>query len=341
MSYSLQDRILGSLVAAGMGDAMGAPTETYSRREIIAHFGGYVEKFEDPKDNPLVVGNITAEVTDDASQMFELAKAVAETGGHLTVEATARAIVRWSESYPKYYPRNAGPTTSRVIDDLRAGKDPVVLGQTGGFYGRGTSNGAAMRVAACGLCNPGDLDGAVNTAITSCVPTHGTQHAYSGAAAISAAIAEALTEQATVETVVEAAIYGCLKGEIIGEKEARPAYGPYCLPLLHRALAAVDGAENMEEAIIQLDRNIGCNVDIQPTVACAVALFKAARGDWKKTILGGANLGGDTDTVACIAGMIAGAFCGFAEIDQQWYRTFKAANPALDLEAVAAALAAL
>ena len=68
--------------------------------------------------------------------------------------------------------------------------------------------------------------------------------------------------------------------------------------------------------------------------ACAIAigLFAAADGDCTKTILGGANIGGDTDTLACIAGMLAGAYRGYHSLPKEWCEIFRQANPALDLE---------
>ena len=151
MSRNLHDRVLGSLLGAGIGDALGAPTEGMSAEEIADRFGSRVVDFEDGSDNYYALGNDVAEVTDDASQTYEMARAVAECRGRLTVDAAAQALVRWSESYPKYYPRNAGPTTSQVIEALRAGGDPVELGMLGRRFERGTSDGAAMRVAAAGL----------------------------------------------------------------------------------------------------------------------------------------------------------------------------------------------
>ena len=48
---------------------------------------------------------------------------------------------------------------------------------------------------------------------------------------------------------------------------------------------------------------------------------------WKKTILGGANIGGDTDTIACMAGMFAGAYRGAASIRLDWRKLFKRQIP--------------
>lgn len=330
--YDLHDKILGSLVTAGMGDALGAPSEAMSREEILERFGGPIEMFLECEDNPYSCGNLAGEVTDDASQMYEMAKAVIATDGELTVKAAADALLSWAHHYPRYYPKNAGPTMRYWVKEYEAGGDPVELGRIGKIYGRGISNGCAMRVAASGLCNPGDWDGAVKTAVTMTKVSHGTQHAYAGAAAVSCAIAEALKEEAQISHVLKAAIYGAKRGEEIGRKEARIAAGPSVLPRIMTAIECVYRADNEEQALKLLEEHVGCNGDIQPSTGLALGLFLAFDGDPVKTIQGGANIGGDTDTFACIAGMISGAYAGFSRLPSDWYETFKKANPKMDFE---------
>jgi len=332
--YSLYDRILGCLVTAGMGDAIGAPTEAMSREEISHKFGGRITTFVDGKDNIYALGNNLAEVTDDTSQMYEMAKAIIITKGNLTVRAAADALIAWSQKYPKYYPRNAGPTTSFVINELLAGKDPEETGKVGLIYGRGTSNGAAMRVASAGLVHPGNLEKAIETAVIMSKPSHATQHAFSGACAIACGIAEGITIQANVFSILKACMYGAKAGEEIGMKEARVAAGSNVSLKILKAIEVAINSENIEDAEIKIEREIGNDGSIQTSVAAAIGLFAAANGDPCSTILGGANIGGDTDTIACIAGMLAGAYSGFSSLPNEWYSIFKSANPDLDFESL-------
>lgn len=334
----LYDRVLGCLVTAGMGDGIGAPSEAMSRSEIVEKYGSRIETFIDGSDNEYALGNDIAEVTDDASQMYEMAKAIVKCGGDLTLQAAADALVAWSEGYPKYYPRNAGPTTSFVINDLKAGMDPVQIGMVGRVYGRGTSNGAAMRVAAAGLVHPGNWQGALDTAVVMSRPSHGTQHAFAGAAAIACGIAEALRAAPDVFAVAKACVWGAKRGEEIGLATARAASGTSQAPVILRAVKLALDSESMPEAEEKIERYVGNDGSIQVSVAAAIGLFAAAGGDPAKTILGGANIGGDTDTIACIAGMLAGAYKGFAALPDGWWDVFKKANPLLDFETVAGEL---
>lgn len=336
--YDLYDRVLGCLVTAAMGDAVGAPSEAYSREEILQKFGKRIDCFMEAGDNTYALGNRLGEVTDDGSQIYVFSQAVIKTKGNLTIQDAADAIVYWAEHYPRYYPRNAGPTTRFVVDELKAGKDPREVGLVGKVYNRGVSNGATMRVAAAGLCHPGDLDGAIDTAVTMTAPTHGTQHAYAAACAIACGIAEGITEYSSVHSILKACIYGAKRGEEIGMRDARHASGARILPKILQAVECALASSSMEEAERMIEETVGNDGDCRIGTSAAIGLFTAAAGDPIATILGGANIGGDTDTIACIAGTLAGAYSGFSALPKDWYETFKAANPDLDFEQIAAQL---
>ena len=333
--YSLYDRILGSLTVVGIGDAIGAPTEAMSRQEIEKKYVGRITTFMDGHDNPYALGNKIGEVTDDASQMYEMALAIAATGGKLTVEAAAEAIINWSRNFPKYYPRNAGPTTRSVIVEILAGKDPIEVGMIGGTYDRGTSNGAAMRVAAAGLAHPGDWAKAADTAITSCRPSHGTQHAFAGACAIACGISEAVTENAQISSILRACLYGAQQGHAAGIKTARKACGPTVYNRIMKAIEIGYAYVDMETAERRLEEEIGNDGSIQNSTAVAIGLFLAADGDPVKTVLGRANIGGDSDTIACIAGTLAGAYKGYEAIPLEWRQIFEQVNVQLKFKDVA------
>jgi ADP-ribosylglycohydrolase len=320
------------MYAAGIGDALGVPGEAYSKKEILDAIGCRIEKFYEPGDNIYGAGNVAGEVTDDTSQMYEMIKQIIATKGEFTVEAAAKGLINWTENWPKYYPRNAGPTMKSWTKEYLEGEDPLTLGMKGKAYGRGISDGCAMRVDGSGLLNPGDWDGAVQTAITMTSVSHGTQHAYSGACAIAVAIAEALTEDADVHSVVKAAIYGAKKGEEIGLQTARVAYGCRVLPKMLEAIKLGYSASTPEEAEKLIEDNIGATGDIQDAVAIVMGLIVANDGDVMNTLISCANFGGDTDTFACIAGQIVGALHGKSAIPSDFIKQFEEANPKLDFE---------
>ncbi len=329
-TYDLYDRIYGSLLTAALGDALGGPSETQSKTEILKNFGGRIETFYDglPYDR-----NALCEVTDDTSQMYEMGKAVIQTDGELTVEAAAAGIVSWADNYPRFYPRCAGPTTRYIVDALKAGEDPVELGKKGLQFQRGTSNGAVMRIAAAGLVNPGNWEGAVQTAVTMTKPSHGTQQAFSASSAVACAIAEAMTEHSTIHSVLRAAVYGARRGEEIGLKEGRIAPGGRVYTNLIEAIEIAFRSRDVEEVERMLDESVGANIcTARASVPITIGLFAANHGDGMGTIISCANVGGDTDTIGCMAGMIAGAFSGTSGLREDWCRQLKETNPDFDLE---------
>jgi len=63
--------------------------------------------------------------------------------------------------------------------------------------------------------------------------------------------------------------------------------------------------------------------DSRDTVSSALALFILAKGDPVKTVIYGANFGRDTDTIACMAGGVAGAYAGIEGFPKEWVEKVK------------------
>ncbi len=132
--------------------------------------------------------------------------------------------------------------------------------------------------------------------------------------------------------MVKACVYGAKRGEEIGLQKARIAAGARVLPKILRAVELAYLADGPEEAEVLLNDELGTDSSaIAQTCALAIGLFVAADGDSAGSILGGANIGGDTDTIACISGMLAGARNGYSALPEAWRALFRQANPDLDL----------
>jgi ADP-ribosylglycohydrolase len=326
-----------------MGDAMGAATEQWSTKDIYAHYGGPVRTFYKPPPDTFsgAGGNDLGQITDDTSQMYYLAQTLIQTGGNLTAEAWVDCLLRWAAESPHVV--NMGPTTRLVVEALRTGQDPYKVGLVGTSNRQttnmGATNGSAMRVAPVGLVHPGDIEGACQDALTTCLPSHNTQIAIAGACAISAGVAEALTEGADVFSVVRASLAGARRGEALSAQKARLVAGPSIVARIELAVSLALKARNLEEALASIEAYIGNSVNASESVPAAVGLFVFAAGDPLETIIAGTNIGNDTDTIATMAGALAGALRGFGAIPQDLYATFKTANEQeFDLEAMAQGL---
>ncbi len=77
--------------------------------------------------------------------------------------------------------------------------------------------------------------------------------------------------------------------------------------------------------------------DSRETVPVALALFFLAQGDPEQTIIYGANFGRDADTIASMAGAIAGAYAGAGALPEPWWDKVKTESPR-DHSAVARSL---
>ncbi|WP_147917139.1 ADP-ribosylglycohydrolase family protein [Ruania zhangjianzhongii] len=337
MTAQLLSAIHGSLAAACIADALGAPTEELSRAQIRTAFNGHVTEFHDPLPGaPYARGRSAAQITDDSSQMIMLTELLVRTGGALTPQDMAGLLVEWSKN-ENYYPHFAGPTTRAAIEQLAEGADPWQVGRSGTIMTQGASNGGAMRVAPVGLFHHGNPQAAVQTAFTTCVPSHNTTAGVAGAAAVAAAVADACREEATLTSVVRAAKAGAREGAELGRTQGRDVPGARIDRRIDRAVALAMTAESDEEAIDLIEGEIGVGLPAAEAVPAAIGFFVAAAGDPIRTAELAANAGGDSDTIGCMAASIAGAFSGIDAIDPATVTTVEQAN-GLDLHPLAQSL---
>lgn len=94
----------------------------------------------------------------------------------------------------------------------------------------------------------------------------------------------------------------------------------------------------LDQAVQDLADVVGAGLSAAEAVPAAIGLFVAASGDPWTTVVGGANIGDDTDTVACMAGAVAGALRGFSAVPLEKYHDVVTANQ-VDVDLVAHRLA--
>ena len=69
----------------------------------------------------------------------------------------------------------------------------------------------------------------------------------------------------------------------------------------------------------------------EEAVALALYCFLKYPNDYRKTVLRGANTNGDSDSVACIAGSISGAYLGIEAIPDDWIKRIEKSKHLEDL----------
>jgi ADP-ribosylglycohydrolase len=320
------------LEALAVGDALGMPTEFMTRRAIAARFaagGGLVDGLADPalfQNHP----NLRrAQVTDDTEQNVYLIK---EYVGSRRVDpdGTARALLRWARETGAEEKRYIGPSSLKALKAIEAGQDVAKTG-----FG-GTTCGAVMRAPAAALCAAAggwDLREAV---IASCLPTHNTSQALEAAMAYACALRAAL-QGAAMPDVLAAAAAGAAEGLAAAPYEACAASTADRVAHLGKV---VPGCGSPAELLDFLYGVLGTGLESGDVAAAAFGIFLYAEDDVWLAVRMGASTGGDTDTIAALAGALCAAFAGGHDIPRAVVDEVVRSN-GLDLEGLAVSLAGL
>ncbi len=329
----IADRIAGGIAGAMIGDALGALTETLTRGQIRASYGGWISDFVPNEHTPFGQHRTLGAITDDASLLLAMARSCLDGP---TLETVVRELLAWSE-HP-VYGQFCGPSTSRALARIKAGDDPAVVGLGTPESFTGASNGGGMKAAPAGWLHPGDVAAAARTAWLFCVPTHHTDLGVSGAGAIAGACAAAMQAGADVHAVVAGAIEGARVGQEWGRSEGRTVAGPDPVRRLSYAVDLARRAPDVETATDDLADFVGAGIAAMEAVPTAIALVVAADGDPVGTAVAAANIGDDTDTVGCMATAVAGTLRGLGAFPSEWVALVERVN-GVDIAAVARAFA--
>jgi len=333
-------KIYSGLLVAGIGDALGAPTEQYSMDDIRAlHGDAMLDRFVAPLPDTFAGANNgkIAEVTDDASQMYYLTRKLVDKGPSFTNEDWIACLVEWRETSPKA--GFMGPSTEALIDALKEGRDPTRFGLIGTSERKmthiGTTNGAAMRCAPIGMCFPGDFDATCAMTLKICLPSHDASVAIEAACAIACGTSAAMVSGATVDQVLDACRIGADKGRQLARAHARLEAGPRFIARMEMALRIAREAKDDRDLLERLEAEVGNSVMAAESVPCAIGIFAFADGDPWRVVTLSTNIGNDSDSIAAMAGAMAGVLSGHSTIPDAMVEQFLNANDDFDLTMMA------
>src|SRR5215472_14872324 len=292
-----RSRALGALYGLALGDALGMPTQSLPRAEIVARYGALVGGFHPgPAGHPLAAGLPAGSVTDDTEQAVLLARLVVAGRGEVDAAALARDLLAWEESMRARGSLDLlGPSTRQALAALAAGADAAEAGR------HGATNGAAMRVTPVGIATssrePRLLEDRV---VAASRLTHNTGVALAGAAAVGAGI-DGDPLPAAISRAVAAAASAARRGHWIA--------GADVAARITWATGLVAGLPK-HQVLDTVYRLVGTSLATQESVPAAFAVAAAVPGDpWLACRLA-ASLGGDCDTIAAMTGAICGASHG-------------------------------
>lgn len=289
----LFDKVLAVMLAGAAGNVMGSPVEDRDYPWIAERYG-VLEHILEPK---------RLDTEDDSAMAAMWAETYVRCQGRITPEDLAETFRARMAPHNFYY------DTQHAYNLLMGGLPPHACGHWNVVTGSGL-----MGSYPCGVYHAGDPSAAA---------ADGLELAYHyqrgfdvhAPAILCAATAEALREGATVETVLEAAVaaapaepqhyFGCVE-----RRDARAH--------LRRALKAVEGCGDVLAArdILYRDFLEYNGQDPWEVVTLTLAIFKVCGGDVWQAMVGGTNIGRDSDTISSQAALLSAALRGMAGVPQ-------------------------
>jgi ADP-ribosylglycohydrolase len=292
-------RARGALYGLAIGDALGMPTQLLSRREIAERWGGLLPGFEPaPPGHPIAAGMPAGAVTDDTEQAVLLGRLLVRGGGEVDPNELAAALVSWEHTMAERGSLDLlGPSTKRAVAAVMAGTPPEEAGATG------DTNGAAMRIAPVGIAFAPNL-ALVDHVVAASSVTHNTGLALAGAAAVAAAVSAGVSGAGIAGATALA-----VDAARIAADRGRWVAGADVAARIEWATGLVAGRTQAQAAEL-IYTLVGTSLATQESVPAAFAVLAAVPDDpWQACLLA-ASLGGDCDTIAAMAGAIAGACHG-------------------------------
>jgi ADP-ribosylglycohydrolase len=329
----LDRRSVGCLAGAAVGDALGGPTEGHSVHEIRTRYGGPVTGVVAPfyadwatrrPTSPYYKGD--GHVTDDTLMTRCLVSTYADRLDHLDAFDVAATLVPKLMEGLVWVPELERETVPLqriflaekwLVARLHYGHvDPREAGT-----GNMVNCGAAMYMAPVGIANAGDPGRAYAEAID-IAGAHQSSYGREAAGVFAAAVACAMDVRATVSAVVatctELARDGTRDAIVAVCETASGLSDPVEQADVLRAAVSPFDSVGPDYRQPHLDARRPSRTKSIEELPVALGLVVVAGGDYRRAVLGGVNYGRDSDSIATMAGAIAGALSGASCIPSPW-----------------------
>ncbi|MEU0847417.1 ADP-ribosylglycohydrolase family protein [Streptomyces flaveolus] len=337
---SLEERVTGALVGAAVGDALGGPVEGYSPEQILERHGGRIHGIVGPWNGdawrtarpiaPYHKGD--GHVTDDTLMTHALVRVYGTVRDHLDAYAVAEHLVPDLMTNPRWIPEleaDALPlqriflAEKWLVARIHYGHvDPREAG-TGNIV----NCGAAMYMAPVGLVNAADPARAYAEALD-VAGAHQSSYGREAAGVFAAAVAAACAPGATPETVLSACLSLAKDGtraaiEAVGEVASRHSEFESALAPLREAVAPYDTV-GPDYRAPSLGARRPSRLHAIEELPVALGMLLVSGGDYRHAVLGAVNYGRDCDSIATMAGALAGALG--SPVPEDWAKTVAEAS---------------
>lgn len=290
MQLTIADRVVACLRGIATGDAIGKQTEGLPHRDVLRWYPHGIRGFEGTPGSviPRYVGNTKrewriGETTDDTERTLAVACAIVaeQSVSHVRI---GREMLKCTKC--------VHPGVRSLWDFHQAG-DPTRIARAH------DGCGAAIRVAPVGVYYASDcMEDLVNGAREASISTHGGSMAIAAAAATAAAVSAAI-DGSSPRGIVGVAERAAALAESHWPSRSAPAFAT-AIRAVHDGLASLPAVRPGDVAARWFPNQ---PLTIVPLALGLATVLESA----EEAILLAANIGGDSDSVASIAGGILGA----------------------------------
>ncbi len=283
-------RLPGLLIGGAVGDALGLPAEGLSATRLRKWWPG-------PVRHRFLFGR--GMISDDTEHSFMTAQALLKSGGD--VDQFRRSLAWRMRWWFVALPAGVGFATARACIRLWLGVPP----EKAGVHSAG--NGPAMRSAILGAMWCRDPVRRRSFVEASTRLTHRDLRAETAALAVAEAAA-----------VITSGASSSPEHLFCRLHEVGTAGDTEWASLCNRMEAALTGGLTVDAFAISLGLEKGVTGYAYHTAPVALYAWLRHRGDFAATLESVIQCGGDTDTVATIAGALAGCDVGIDGIPAEW-----------------------
>lgn len=281
-------RLAGAAIGTMLGDALGMPVEGWPPERIRA-VHGRVER--------LLPGRLPAgSYTDDSQMMIAILETLAHRGRLDPAYLAGRFLALHQPE------RGYGRRIAEVMRRIAQGRSWEQVG------GDSWGNGGAMRVGVLGAVYPEDEATLLRAALDQCRVTHHHPQALAGAAALALGVGLACRLGARGENLRQDDFVAYLANRVEGV-DHRLASRLRAMPALERG----DQDQAREALVAAYARDVSA----AEAVPAALGAFLASESAPQAVTLA-VSLGGDADTIAAMAGSLAGARWRLEAWPQDW-----------------------
>ena len=291
--------IRGILTAYAVGDAMGMPTEFMTRAEISSQLG-FVDRLLEPSQSKNHPNLPKASITDDTEQVCALLEEYSKEDS-IDPYITARRLLRWMKESNAIEKGYIGPSSRMALEAIERGESPEKAGK------KGTTCGGVMRSPAAVLFAAARQRPLADCIRACLIPTHNNQLAMEPAMAYGYALHAAICGK-DIEGILSEAKKGAEAAQAAPDSQVYPQCGASVVARLLHFKELASSFSSPDEVLDFIYYVYGTTLASVDVATAAMCIFLSAKDDVWLSIRMGTSVGGDTDTIAALAGALSAAY---------------------------------